>query len=111
MMKYALTLGCLAFFSLLGITACEGPPAEEHAKRFCECSAELADALARKKAGKIDDADFTRIRDEHLQCMGNLEDPRANMSQEEINDFQQSYLRYIRQNCPNIGRNYGYQLD
>lgn len=101
----------LSLVLLIGLSACRSSPAEEYAKRFCDCSAELADATARKKADKISDAEFTSIRDEQLQCMGELDDPRINMTQEEINLFEQDFLLHIRQNCPNIGRNFNYQLD
>lgn len=96
---------------LLALSACSSPPAERYAKQFCDCSAEIADALVRQRADKISAAEFAGIRDEYLQCMGEIEDPRLELTQEETNAFEQEYLLHIRQNCPNIGRNFGYQLD
>lgn len=84
--------------------------AQTHARRFCECSTEMGRAEVRKKAERIDEAEYQQLRQAHIQCMG-TDDPRAKLSAAQKEQFDIDFLIEIKRQCPDIGRNFGYQID
>lgn len=98
----SLVLSCLLLVSCGG-----GPSASSYAKKFCECSPELAKAEVQHNAKRIDDATFNKIKAEHQACIGNDDNPLELLKNqpEQLKAFKTEFLLELEKQCPDIARN------
>lgn len=96
---------CLLLTFLYSCSADENKP-EVFAKKFCDCSEKLSEAIPDKKANKINDKEFEKIILENRECMG-PNDPRSSLNPDELEKFEKIFKAEIQKNCPQIAKSYG----
>ncbi len=100
------------FFSIfsLGIlcVACQSS-ADSYAERFCECSADLAQAQFKYKNGLTSAEALEAVVQAHAVCMGE-DDPLKALedSPEKKEQFKIDFIKALEKNCPSIAKDMGF---
>ncbi|MCP4442018.1 MAG: hypothetical protein GY810_24175 [Aureispira sp.] len=105
-------LATLVLILLIAVmNKCGKPSAQQYAAKFCTCSEDISRATVQLEAKQMDQATFDQIKTEHDVCMGE-DSPLDDLGSEKDSlHFFQDFLHEVKKQCPNIGRNYGYDLD
>lgn len=101
----------LSVAATLFLASCGKPSAAKYAEKFCACSEDLAKAEIQLKNQRIDAKAYALIKADQKVCMGEG-DPRSNLkTSKDSLAFEAAFLEELKTRCPNIARNYGFEVD
>jgi hypothetical protein len=103
------------FFSLFALlvllASCGKPSAAKYAEQFCNCSEDLAKARIQLENNRIDSNAYKQIEIEQLKCMGEGDPRSAFQNATDSFKFEAAFLEELKNRCPNVARNYGFDVD
>lgn len=107
-MKIKLLLAGIA----VTIMSCAGTPEEETAKRFCDCSSDIAELTKKMKEdpASMDIAAYTKAMEEFQKCIdpdGEMKKKEEAMTAEEKKAFGEKMKGLVTVSCPEVAKAMG----
>ncbi|WP_054852063.1 hypothetical protein [Olleya sp. ITB9] len=107
-MKIKLLLAGIA----LSFMSCAGTPEEEAAKRFCECSGDMAELTKQMKEdpAAMDFAKYTKVMEDFQKCVdpdGEMKKKEDAMNEEEKKAYGEKMKALVAESCPDVAKTMG----